>query len=488
MFESPRRLHVASILISGLAYLRHGVWPLILTVMTSTKSGESKIMLILVVGGAVVGLLGFVAPVFSYFFTNYRISEDSLIVNSGFIWRRTRVIPLARIQNVNTRQNLLHRLMGAAAVMVETAAGHGVEAELAAVSRADSIELQNALLQRKSKSEQPATEAEPPALFQLTPKQLFVAGALSNRLMYIVAGIAGVFQFDEVVDRFIDPIEKLAHRLSPVQAVLLSIASFFALFLVGWLLSVIYSLSRFYGFRMERHPKGLKLTYGLFTKIQSVVPLGRVQSLRIAQPLLYQPFGYCEMFADTAGSFDAKELGATNKLCPLASVEQIDGIGQLVFPQFHFMHFQWRRVSPKAVLRYAIRNVLAFLFLFGMACIPARSAWPLIGMVVAAPLSYMLAVLRYRYVGYAEQDGFLAARQGIFRKQVAVVPLDRTQILFVNQSWFQRRWRLADLALTTSSPFGVLHIENLDLDLAYSMQDRLSIESQNRRMAWRGGN
>lgn len=486
MFETPRRLHYAAIFVSSVAYMRHALWPLILILLTGPKGKEGFVTFLIVMIGALLGLLGLVGPLLSYLFTNYVIRDDSLILNSGYIWRRTRVIPLARIQNVNTRQNLLHRILGAAAVKIETAAGAGVEAELPAVSRYDAIELQNALLRRKAP--EPAAVTEPPPLYTLTPKQLVIAGALSNRLVYILIAIAGLFQFDDPLKEAARPIVRWFERQSPLHAALIVAGSTVALVVIGWLLSVAYSLSRFYGFRMERHPKGLKLTYGLFTKIQSIVPVGRVQALRLAQPLLFQPFGLCEAYADTAGSFDAKEMGSANKLCPITPIQDVDRIGAFVFPEFRFSGFRWHQVSPKAVWRYAIGSFIAFGILLAILSLAFQSPWPLVGAVPLAPFCIWLGFLHFRYVGYAEQDGFLASRQGIWWRHVIVVPLDRTQYIVVNQSYFQRRWGLSSLVLVTSSPAGGLVIADVETETALELQERLSRESLDRRRSWAGGN
>jgi putative membrane protein len=486
MFDTPRRLHYASILLGGITYVKQALWPIVLAVFAGSR-GRDEPFFFMMLAGAGLGLFGLVGPAIGYFFTSYVIRDDSLIVNSGWLWKKTRVIPLARIQNVNLRQNMLHRLVNASSVMVETAAGAGVEAELSAVSLDDAQLLQTALMRRKAEIAPVKQEIEP-VLYELTTRMLLIAGALNNRLMYIIAGLVGAVQFGDISRNLFGPIANWLEKLSPLHAAMIAMAGFVGLIFLGWIFSVAYSLSRFYGFRMVRHPKGLQLKYGLFTKIESIVPTGRVQTLRIGQPLFYQWFGFCEIFADTAGSFDAKEMGAANKLCPITELEEIDTIGSIVFPNFRFSSFQWKSVSKKAIYRYFMSDVLVNLVVLMPVATAFLSWYGLILPGILIPLSYLMASLRHRYVGYAEQYGFIAARRGFWRRDVIAMPLDRTQIIAVNQSFFQKRWKLADVAIMSSAPQGIVKIENLDFEIAIELQERLSIEGQNRRMAWKGGN
>ncbi len=486
MFNTPRRLHYASILLGGITYVKQALWPLVLAVFAGSRGNDEPFFFVLLIS-ALIGLVGLVGPSIGFFFTNYVIRDDSLIVNTGWIWKKTRVIPLARIQNVNLRRNMLHRLVNASSVSVETAAGAGVEAELSAVSLEDAELLQTVLMQRKTETT-PVMQHFEPVLYELTTRRLLIAGALNNRLMYIVAGLIGAIQLGEFSKTILNPIANWLEKLSPVQAAMIATAGFFGLILLGWIFSVAYSFSRFYGFRMVRHSKGLQLKYGLFTKIENIVPTGRVQTLRIGQPLFYQWFGFCEIFADTAGSFDAKEMGGANKLCPITELDEIDSIGSIVFPNFNFSAFQWKSGSRKAIYRYFVSDLLVNLIVLLPVCVYFFSWKGLIAPGILIPLSFLLTKLKHRYVGYAEQYGFIASRRGFWRRDVIAMPIDRTQIIAVNQSFFQKRWKLADLEAMSSAPQGIVKIENLDYEIALELQERLSVEGQDRRRAWKGGN
>ncbi|MFP4624052.1 MAG: PH domain-containing protein, partial [Gemmatimonadota bacterium] len=68
----------------------------------------------------------------------YRVVDDDLVIDSGLLSRRRRVIPLARLQNIDLEQTALERLAGVAQLRMETASGGGeTEASLAVLSLVD---------------------------------------------------------------------------------------------------------------------------------------------------------------------------------------------------------------------------------------------------------------------------------------------------------------------------------------------------------------
>jgi putative membrane protein len=84
----------------------------------------------------VVALAGLAAGAASWWFTRFRIGGDELRIDSGVLVRRSRRIRLDRIQAVELQQPFLARIVGMAALGIETAGGSGTEATLAYLSLA----------------------------------------------------------------------------------------------------------------------------------------------------------------------------------------------------------------------------------------------------------------------------------------------------------------------------------------------------------------
>ena len=127
LFSAPHRLHPAAIVINFGVYFIATVKNLALPLVGIFLSGRNEkgqfMALMTGIVIAVVGGISLIGPILNYFSTTFYIEGDALIISSGFVWRKRRTIPLARIQNVNVERTLWHRILGAASVKVETAAG-----------------------------------------------------------------------------------------------------------------------------------------------------------------------------------------------------------------------------------------------------------------------------------------------------------------------------------------------------------------------------
>ncbi|MBX3118708.1 MAG: PH domain-containing protein [Fimbriimonadaceae bacterium] len=475
MFDQPRRLHIASIVIGVGTYIRHALWPLVAALYFSFKGSEDKSELVVLIVMACVGPLLLIGPILAYISTTFFIQADSLIIQKGVIWKQRRTIPLSRIQNVNIKQTVWHRIMKAAAVMVETAASNGVEGQLDALGIDDAHALQQILLQQAAIEEDAEKPPVQPELFSLTTKQILLSGALRNRALFIIAGVAGASQYEGLARGAFKPVVNLLSHTNPVIGALLSAAAFLGLIIVGWLLSIGYSALRFYGFRIERHTKGLMVTRGLLTHIRSIIPLGRVQQVRIVQPMFFRFFDYCEVFSYTAGSFDDKEAAGASNLCPILPIDDIERIGKLVFPDFAFFSLAWYQVSRKMIRRAAFGSFISLSIFIVTPLWFWLHSLAFFALPIIAVIAIMTGFLRYRYVGYALNENYIASRQGMLQKEVALMPIQRVQHYTLRRTLTQRWLGLASIDIFSAAATGShIVIHDLDYDVALQVQQRLS--------------
>ncbi|HWA83304.1 MAG TPA: PH domain-containing protein, partial [Fimbriimonadaceae bacterium] len=240
MFDKPHRLHPASIIINFGHYFVATVKslgvPFAAAFFSGGRHSDSEFhVLIIGIGVAAIAGISLVGPVLHFFSTRFYIENEALVINSGFVWRKHRTIPLSRIQNVNIERTIWHRILGAAAVKVETAAGHKGEGDLTALSQENAAKLQTVLLHRSSPA--PAAQPAEAPLYELSLRQVLLAGALENRVMYIVASIMAVFQ-TEGSSKLIGAATSYIQNLSPMASALVGALAVVTLILVGWLLSI----------------------------------------------------------------------------------------------------------------------------------------------------------------------------------------------------------------------------------------------------------
>jgi uncharacterized membrane protein YdbT with pleckstrin-like domain len=185
--------------------------------------------------------------------------------------------------------------------------------------------------------------------------------------------------------------------------------------------------------------------------------------VRIVEPILYRLLGYCELYADTAGSFDRKDVASANKVCPLVQEDEVSGIGKRLLPEFEFEALAWQPVSAKTVGRHAFRYLFTFLVIFSWP-VGRWLHWNALWLVI--PLSlycWLLGVVYYRYVAYSYTNDILVSRSGIFRKRATIIPFDRIQHYTINSTFFQRMAGLATVTAVSASTGGhAVHITDVD--------------------------
>ncbi len=105
-------------------------------------------------------LLPIVGAVLRYATFRYELASDRLVVREGLFVKQVRQIPYARIQNLDTTENVLHRALGVVEVTVQTASGKEPEAVFQVISRARLEELRAAVTEGRTHAA-PATNASP---------------------------------------------------------------------------------------------------------------------------------------------------------------------------------------------------------------------------------------------------------------------------------------------------------------------------------------
>src|SRR5690606_35218900 len=122
--EGPRRLHPASLVFNLAAPLKALIVPAGLFVLPRGVPDNPWWV------GAIALIVSLVSALVRYLTFTYEYGERELIVRSGLLFKGERHIPYGRIQNIDARQHLLHRLLRVQTIVIETGGGSEPEATL----------------------------------------------------------------------------------------------------------------------------------------------------------------------------------------------------------------------------------------------------------------------------------------------------------------------------------------------------------------------
>lgn len=363
----------------------------------------------------VVAVLVLIGSFITYLVTGYHIVGRELRIYEGLLYRRTRAIPLERLQAVELVQPLLARLFGLAELRLEVVGASKTEAPLAFLPLNEARALRQRLLDLAHIGRPPAT-AEPAAaatdgaavaaqgvrvgapeqrIHAVDNRDLVVSQLLRPQWWTLPLAIAGpIFYF-----AFAEEVGFIAIA-STVTAV------------IGTIQAPVRALLSDWRFTIGASQDGLRLRRGLLETRSQTVPPGRVQGIGVQWPLLWRGQGWVRVQMEIAGVTASGNLS-----------EQRAGL----LP-----------VGTVPVAEYVIGQALPGFRLTGVVVHPPpkRARW--------------IAPLRQRVLGYQLGDHAFVTRDGLLTRQLVVVPYERIQSVRIRQGPLQRLLRVAGVWADTA--------------------------------------
>jgi len=364
--------------------------------------------------------------------TGYQVVARELRITEGLLWRRNRAIPLDRLQSVELRRPLLAQLTGLAELRLEVVGGGKAEAPLAYLTVREASTLRERLLDLSGRtpgtsvpSADPsaALPAVPPGdqlLLSVSNRDLLISQLLTPQAFLLPVGVAWV-----ITQFVMEGSWTFVGIASTVTA------------MAGVLLQPIRRVLRDWNFRLARDPGGrLLLRYGLTETRSQVVPLHRVQAVRLTWPFLWRLTSWLYLQLDVAG-YGAPERGndtGSDRLLP---------------------------VGDQHAARFVVGTVLPGVDLAAVATSPppARVRW--------------LHPFGLRFMGVGLHPDVLVTRHGRLAREMTLVPYARLQSVRVVQGPLQRRLRVATVyADAAGGRSGVAR--DRDLAEAWALADELA--------------
>ena len=541
-------LHPTSLIFDLLAHVRSYLLPLGFGLF-GAANGNIRLLII----SGILFIPAVLRSTFRYFTLRYRIEDAHLIVDQGLIFRKTRSIPVHRIQNIDLTQNVLHRIFKVAEVKIETASGTEAEAVLRVLSMEEFGVLRKAIFAGKAvESDKPTPkplneddfsrvtspvagasavtddsftliddladanaisgqqEVNQPAdagsgleeVWKIPFFDLVKAGLASNRGL-VMLGIALV-TFDQFTEDGYQSIFAFLTDHLPadtgsqrfyLQVIAASVIGFVLLRLVG----IVWYTLRFYDYRLVRNGDDLRLSCGLLTRVSATVPRKRIQFISVQQNLIMRWFRVATIRIETAGgatdqSKPSQSIGKT-WFMPVIPVSKVREIVNLLRPDIDWKpeEFDYQSLAPRASTRMVrIAFVQTFLFAAAVAAIYSQFSqtletqaliWGGVAGLVALPALVLFARKKAASRKYARIENAVVYRTGVLGRKTSVTFFDKLQNVAYFQTPFDRRWKMATLAIDTAAAGPAGHqIVTKYLDAGFAKRElealrRLAVEA-----------
>ncbi|MFE2275681.1 PH domain-containing protein [Streptomyces sp. NPDC059454] len=328
----------------------------------------------------------------TWWFTHFAVTESELRIRTGLLFRRTAHIRLERIQAIDVTQPLLARVAGVAKLRLDVI-GTDKKDELAFLGADEARALRAELLARAAgfapETAHEVGEAPSRQMLRVPPGVLAVSLLLTGATWgwLLVAGI-------------VVPLLWMAtHSLWTVLAAAVPMLGAAGASSVGRFVAE-------YDWTLGESPDGLRIDHGLLDRAHETVPPGRVQTVRLVEPLLWRRRDWVRVELDVAGS-------SNSLLLPVAPRELAESVVARVLPGVS--------VPPREALSPP----------------PRRARW--------------CVPFWWRGYGLAVTDAVFAARHGLLRRSLSLVPHAKVQSVRLVQGPWQRARGVADVHVDTGA-------------------------------------
>lgn len=405
---------------------------------------------------AVAVLIGGVYVWLAWQRAEYRVDGDALQMRTGVLFRSERQARLDRLQAVDVVRPILARIFGLAELKLEVAGGGDSAVRLSLLPEDEAQALRNTLLARAAGvrySGAKAPEAPEREVVTVPVGRTIEATVRSGSTIALVVLTVGLV-VTSVIARSPAPLFGLAPALLGLGAAM-------------W-----QRFSSSFGFRVALSPDGIRLHHGLLTTRAQTVPPGRVQAVRLAQPLLWRAKDWWRVEVNVAGygGGGSREEGQAQENLLLAVGTRAEALEVLalampLLPVRPREGAEPPGPAPDGTPPPAGADV-------GDAAQWARSLEAGLtgtgtdgGFTPSPRSSRWLDPVGWRRHGVLVGPSVLLARRGVLVRELDVVPHARTQSLGLQQGPLQRRLGLATFTLhSTQGPVSpsVRHLTGAD--------------------------
>ena len=382
-----------------------------------SAGGTDRVQLLIDLAVAALIVAG---GVVSWAVTRWRVHDGELQLETGLIRKQSIRVPLTRVQAIDVVRPLIARFLGMSELRLLLAGSGSGKARLSYLPEDKALQVRELLLALGQAPEPDAPPRYVEPITEVPNGRLVVSTLIGGPAITVVVLLVAL-----------GVLALTAPAAMPGVLAGLGAPLFTSLAAVARRINVELSFS------VGQSPDGLSLHSGLLqTRAETIRP-GRVQGVRLVEPLLWRRLGWCRLEVDVAqqreheaGEEDVRQL--TKALLPVGTRAQADDL--------------LARVLPGAVLSP-----------------PPGSAVPH-RVRAKAPLSYRRLACWY-------DATHVAARTGRLQARTVVVPRQKVQSVRWTQGPVQRRLRLA-----------TVHIDTAGRHWKATARDRDAVEAQ--RLLW----
>ncbi|PCD07788.1 hypothetical protein CMV16_10860 [Peribacillus simplex] len=470
MEEHAKRLHPIKIPFEFWKLLKGNVFFIIMLYVLNFGS-EKMYIKVLQIGFLVYLVWKVISVILKWYTYKYQIKEGTLYITSGLVSKSYRTVPLHKVQNVQQRTTLFHKIFRLTSLTFETGmTGDQGSVPFEMISRKEAERLEGEYASKQEipvidiPEERIAEDMEPTIekTIHFTPSKHDVLKASFTSLSFL-ALIPILATLYNTLDDFFD-LENaegfLAKLLDTWWIITIVIAGLICIAVVFGIVSTFVKYGKY---EISSDHEHIYIKKGVLDESAFSIRKEKVQAVEITQSIIKRVLGLAEVKLISAGSTGDEEL-ETNTLYPFLSIERAYGMVEEILPAYN-VERSMRSLSKQAFKIRMLRPSFFWIFTT-LAIFYFKSSLWYISLILLV-LIYTLRIMDYKNSRYLLNDEFIQFKSGSLETSLFITKRSKVIQIEVERSKLQKLFGIATIeTINRSKP--VHHTKLQDVSVEYA--------------------
>lgn len=483
LWLEPQRQSPAAIFIllwSTSIKLLKGFWPVLVLYFFKDERDNDSLMLLWAFIG--FGALSLVGAVIGYWFKKFQIKDGTLIIQSGWLKKKTLSIPLHTIQAVHLEQNVWQQALNVAKVSFDSIGSDDIEAKLDALSMEKAEQLRHLLMEKTSvlPIDPLGKPEEISHKYALTFPDLMKLSLTANHLeafFILLALMINVFDEFRKIFGGNDYLDSYGQQLLGQTALFIGIL-LMAVAVLSMLFSILRTMIKYYGFEIIDADQKWVISFGIFDKTKKTLPLSKIQILTWSANWLRRKIDYWTVQVQSVGH---KEDKKSNIHLPITSFEQVlhlvnryqsfNGIEEENSLRIEPAYWK-RKVWRNAVLISLVPMIGSFYWI----------QWQALGFLALFAYLTWSYYQWYRNFRWQTNEMGIQLLSGVFGRKFTLLNWKKIQQIHLHQNLYQKNRDLATVIFITAG--GKVTVPYIELSVATILVNQVLYEVESKEESW----
>ncbi len=456
-FSIPQRQSIKGLMLFFLISVKRffrALWPLIGLYIIKSSQLDGSQKSIIIIGSLFILLLIIANSILSYLNFYFFISNNEFVVKKGYLKKVKLSIPLERIQTINTKQNLLQRMLNVVTLEIDTAGSAAKELKIVALSKENAESLQGLLSQTPQSTDNDQQEQnrqkEKKIIVSLSNSDLLKVGISENHfksLIIIYLFLNGIYvQSGDFLKSYVETYTDEAKGFLLSSGIGIIIFIVVVIMLITLAYSIIRTILKYYNLILYRKKEEFVLKTGLVNKRVIIIPYTKIQVLSWTTNPIRKTLNFVSMKIIQASSAEINKKQEI--VIPGCSSQNRETTQNEIFPQTDVNDWTQHHVHPVYTLRlwfiigWAV-SLAAFLFLPNLWQI---NALIIIWLIIIGLLCYLSYKKRFFKISQHQ----IEISRGTIAQEFSRMFNFKIQAIKFKQTFFQRRRKLASIKIFTA--------------------------------------